>query len=95
MEAVVHVKLVAVGLPMVPKAFPFAVGCRHEAMVHGCICNIAIMAETVLEFKWNIRQEVFCRGNCVLKEVRKSKGVIGAVVPSPVCWLNLRLAKSA
>ena len=65
LEAEVHGRLVAVGLSM---------GCRHKVIVHGFICNIAVMAETLLEVKWDICHEVFWKGYWALKEVRNSKG---------------------
>ena len=74
LEAEVHGRLVAVGLSM---------GCRHKVIVHGFICNSAIMAESLLEVKQDICQEVFWKGNWALKEVRNSKGGILALVPFP------------
>jgi len=62
-EAGVQVKEVAVGDPMVPKAFPFAVSRRHDAIVDGPVNKIAIMRETIAELSWNSLQEVFCVGN--------------------------------
>ena len=94
-EAGVHVKLSAVLDPMVPKALPFVVTCRHNAIVHGFVNSVAIIFETTLLFRWNKRQEAFCKGNCLLNCVRNSRSVMRCVEPSGSMVLNLRLATLA
>ena len=72
-EERVHVSLSAVCLPMIPKALPFFVVCRHDAIVHGSVNSKAMILETTVPLRLNSRQDCFCgNGNVVLNRFRNS-----------------------
>ena len=50
-EVWVHVNFSAVFLPMMPKALPFLVTCRHDAIVHGFVNSIVMTREAVAGFR--------------------------------------------
>ena len=91
-EVGVHVIVVAVLEPMVPKALPLAVTSLHDGISHGFVNSVAITRETTLLLRRKSRQNAFWSGKLELKRMRKSRSVNIVFEPSSRLVRNSRLA---